>query len=116
LSRFATSAVLLSLSAILSTTARSEWYVGGYGGLSYPGAFSNVTLSDRSLAAGVSGARFNDLQTPDCSSSRVKSSLVGGVKLGYFFESRPWLRLEADVFTLKPDVKQQVVVGGIAGT
>ena len=37
------------------------------------------------------------------------------MKVGYFFVSRPWLGLETDVFTLKPDVKQQDVVGGKAG-
>lgn len=85
-------------------TAVAEWYVGGYGGLSYPGAFTNVTLSHPTLNGGVSGARVNDLE--------LQSSPVGGVKLGYFFTERPWLGLEADVFTLKPDVKQQDVVGG----
>jgi opacity protein-like surface antigen len=102
---------LLSLADMLppfpTTMVRAEWYVGGYGGLSYPGAFSNVTVNDPALAGGVSGARLNDLE--------LKSSLVGGVKAGYFFISRPWLGLETDVFTLKPDVKQQVVVGGTAG-
>jgi opacity protein-like surface antigen len=105
------STFILSLADMWSpfptTTVRAEWYVGGYGGLSYPGAFSNVTLNDPALAGGVSGARLNDLE--------LTSSLVGGVKAGYFFTSRPWLGLEADVFTLKPDVKQQVVVGGTAG-
>src|ERR1044071_607123 len=102
---------LLSLADMLppfpTTMVRAEWYVVGYGGLSYPGAFSNVTVNDPALAGGVSGARLNDLE--------LKSSLVGGVKAGYFFISRPWLGLETDVFTLKPDVKQQVVVGGTAG-
>jgi len=108
--RVLTSATLLSLAGIYTlfptTTAHAEYYVGGYGGLSYPGAFSNVTLSDPTVAGGVSGARVNDLE--------LKSALVGGVKAGYFFISRPWLGLETDVFTLKPDVKQQVVVGGTA--
>ena len=108
--RVLTSAALVSLAGIYTlfptTTAHAEYYVGGYGGLSYPGAFSNVTLSDPTVAGGVSGARVNDLE--------LKSALVGGVKAGYFFISRPWLGLETDVFTLKPDVKQQVVVGGTA--
>jgi opacity protein-like surface antigen len=90
-----------------TTTVRAEWYVGGYGGLSYPGAFSNVTLSDPKLGGGISDARINDLE--------LKSSLAGGAKVGYFFTDRPWLGLETDVFTLKPDVKQQDVVGGKAG-
>ena len=98
------SEILISLFA---ATAKAEWYVGAYGGLSYPGAFSNVTLSDPTLGGGVSGARVNDLE--------LKSTLAGGVKAGYFFSDRPWLGVETDVFTLKPDVKQQDVVGGKAG-
>lgn len=39
---------------------------------------------------------------------------LGGVKAGYFFETRPWLGIETDLYTLKPDVKQQTVVGGTA--
>ena len=97
-----------ALAGLLTATsaAHAEWYIGGYGGLSYPGAFSNVTLSDPAVAGGVSAARVADLE--------LKGSMVGGVKAGYFFENRPWLGLEGDVFTLKPDVKQQVVVGGTA--
>jgi hypothetical protein len=74
------------LVSLLSTTAQAEWYVGAYGGLSYPGPFSNVTLSDPALAGGISGARVNDLE--------LKSALAGGVKAGYFFTDRPWLGLE----------------------
>jgi hypothetical protein len=33
-----------------ASRADAEWYIGGYGGLSNPGAFSNVTLSDSTLA------------------------------------------------------------------
>src|SRR5687768_11052073 len=54
--------VLSVLNAVFSATAQAEWYVGAYGGLSYPGPFSNVTLSDPTLAGGVSGARTNDLE------------------------------------------------------
>ena len=103
--------IISSLSTVMSSlftaAAQAEWYVGGYGGLSYPGPFSNVTLSNPTLGGGVSDARVNDLE--------LKSSLAGGVKLGYFFANRPWLGVETDVFTLKPDVKQQDVVGGKAG-
>ncbi len=85
-------------------TAEAEWYIGGYGGISNPGAFSNVTLSDPSLAGGVSHARINDLE--------LNGGLIAGAKSGYFFENRPWLGLETDVYTLTPDVKSQTVVGG----
>ncbi|MEP6958201.1 MAG: outer membrane beta-barrel protein [Nitrospirota bacterium] len=86
------------------TRLRGEWYVGGYGGIANPGAFSNVTISDPTLAGGVTNARINDLE--------LKGSFVGGAKGGYFFEERRWLGLEMDVYSLKPNVKSQTVVGG----
>ena len=76
---------------------------GGMEGLPNPGAFSNATVSDPILAGGVTNARINDLE--------LKSTFLGGAK-GAFFESRPWLGFETDVYTLTPDVKQQTVVGG----
>lgn len=92
------------MSAFLTTPAQAEWYVGAYGGITNPGAFSNVTMSSPTIGGGVTDARINDLE--------LKTSLVGGVKAGYFFDSRPWLGLETDLYTLKPSVKQQVIVGG----
>ena len=43
-------------------TAQAEWYVGAYGGLATPGAFSNATLSSPTLGGGVTEARINDLE------------------------------------------------------
>ena len=96
----------ITVSSLFATTAQAEWYVGGYGGVSAPGGFSNVTVSDPTLGGGVTNARLNDLE--------LKSGLLGGVNGGYFFESRPWLGLETDLYTQKPDVKQQTIVGGTA--
>jgi opacity protein-like surface antigen len=100
--------LLLAWSATISPfgaiTAQAEWYVGGYGGIANPGAFSNATVSDPILGGGVTNARINDLE--------LKSGLVWGAKGGYFFESRPWLGFETDVYTLTPDVKAQTIVGG----
>ena len=93
-----------AVSGLLTTKAQAEWYVGGYGGIANPGAFSNATLSDPTLGGGVTNARINDLE--------LKSTFVGGMKGGYFFENRPWLGLETDLYTLKPDVKAQTIVGG----
>jgi opacity protein-like surface antigen len=92
------------VSAFLTTPARAEWYVGAYGGITNPGSFSNVTLSSTTIGGGVTDARINDLE--------LTSGLVGGAKAGYFFDSRPWLGLETDLYTWKPSVKQQVIVGG----
>ena len=92
------------LGSLFATTAQAERYVGG---LSHPGAFSNVILSDPAPGGGISGARINDLE--------LKSTLAGGVTADYFFADRPWLGVETDLFTLKPDAKQQEVVGGKTG-
>ncbi len=94
------------LVCLFATTAQAEWYVGGYGGISVPGALSNITVSDATLGGGVTKARIQDLE--------LESGLLGGVKGGYFFETRPWLGIETDLYTLKPDVKQQTIVGGTA--
>ena len=91
-------------SPFLTPKAQAEWYVGAYGGITNPGAFSNATLSDKTIGGGVTDARINDLE--------LKTSLVGGAKAGYFFAARPWLGVETDLYTLKPSVKQQVIVGG----
>jgi hypothetical protein len=79
-----TYSLLLSVttSGLLTTTVQAEWYVGGYGGISIPGSLSNVTVSDATLGGGVTNARINDLE--------LKSGLLGGVRGGYFFASRPW--------------------------
>lgn len=96
----------VTVSGHLTTTAQAEWYVGGYGGVTAPGALSNTTVSDPNLGSGVTNARINDLE--------LKSGLLEGAKGGYFFESRPWLGIESDLYTLKPDVTHQTIVGGIA--
>jgi hypothetical protein len=92
------------LGCLFTTTAQAEWYIGGYGGISVPGGLSNTTASDATLGGGVTNARINNLE--------LKSGLLEGVKGGYFFESRPWLGIETDLYTQKPDVKQQTIVGG----
>jgi opacity protein-like surface antigen len=96
----------ITVSCLLTTEAQAEWYLGGYGGIANPGAFSNVTVSSLTVGGGVTNAHLNDLA--------LKSGLLEGAKGGYFFESRPWLGVETDLYTLKPDVKQQTIVGGTA--
>lgn len=96
----------ITMNGLLTTKAQAEWYVGGYGGVAAPGGLSNTTVSDPTLGGGVTNAHINDLA--------LKSGLLGGAKGGYFFESRPWLGIETDLYTLKPDVTQQTIVGGTA--
>ncbi|TLY36305.1 MAG: porin family protein [Nitrospirae bacterium] len=94
----------MTVTSFLTTEAQADWYVGAYGGLASPGEFSNATLSSAMLGGGVTDARISDLE--------LKNGPVWGAKLGNFFKTRPWVALEADVYTLTQDVKQQVIVGG----
>jgi opacity protein-like surface antigen len=94
----------VSMSSFFTTKTQGEWYVGAYGGLAKPAAFSNATLSDPTLGGGVNRARVLDLE--------LDTSGVFGAKVGYFFEAYPWLGFETEAYTLKPDVKQQTIVGG----
>ena len=93
------------MSGLLITKAQAEWYVGGYGGINIPGGYSNTTISSATLGGGVSDARIS-------SDLELKSGLLQGVRGGYFPQTRPWLGFEADLYTQKPDVKQQTIVGG----
>ena len=62
----------VTVSCLLTTTAQAEWYFGGYGGISKPGALSNATVSDATLGGGVTNAKVNDLE--------LKAGLLEGVK------------------------------------
>jgi hypothetical protein len=94
----------VSISSFITTKAQGEWYVGAYGGIAKPAAFSNATLSDPTLGGGVNGARVLDLE--------LDTGGLFGAKVGYFLEAYPWLGFETEAYTLKPDVKQQTIVGG----
>lgn len=49
------------LNGLFTNRAEAEWYVGGYGGIGNPGAFSNVTASNLGVGNGFTNARLNDL-------------------------------------------------------
>lgn len=97
-------ACCVSLSSFFTTKAQGEWYVGGYGGIASPGAFSNTTLSNAPLGGDVERARIVDLE--------LDSSGLFGAKAGYFTETYKWLGFETEAYTLTPNVKQQTIVGG----
>ena len=61
------------MSGLLPTKVQAEWYVGGYGGIANPGAFSNATMSNLTVGGSVvPDARLNDLE--------LKSTFVGGAR------------------------------------
>lgn len=94
----------------------AEWYVAGYGGLSFGGKLYDVTMPD--FGQNAAHAQFPSVLNPvtgDAVSQSFKTSnlslantAVYGAKAGYFFtrEGYSWLGLELDAFTSKPDIKQ----------
>lgn len=91
-----TCAVTMVLASILVVpNAYPEAYIGGQIGTSVAGnSLTDVELTDFSPAGSMS----------DRSLSR---SILGGVKVGYFFAPIRWFGLEAEFFYTTPNIKQQ---------
>ena len=49
----------------------------GYGGISIPGALSNITVSDTTLGGGVTNARINDLALESRAETRLPAAHRG---------------------------------------
>ncbi len=86
------------LTSVVSTQA--EMYVSGQVGATLPHSLSNVEVSDPSIGL-PAGSTFSNLD--------LKTSMMYGAKLGYYFESMKWLGVETEVFNTTPHVKQQPV-------
>jgi len=102
--------------------ARSEWYTGGYGGLSMTGSLKDVSMplfgqrlaeqrfpqANDPLDANGRGTLTQTFKTSDLS---LKHSPIFGGKVGYFFaeEQLPWLGLELEAFTSTPTIKTQTL-------
>ena len=113
-------AALCGVLVLLPMSAAAEWYVGGYGGYSWPQSLKDVTMDNFGLQSAISRYNFtqNDINqgsslTQNFQSSDVslKSSAIFGGKAGYFFkdEGLSWLGVEVEAFTTKPTIKQQTV-------
>jgi len=93
--------VITSLLALLvpivlfGTQAYAESYVAGQFGVTFPQSLSNVTLTQD----GFGGLSSSDLS--------LKSSLMGGIKLGHFFSRIRWLGIETELFYTTPHIKAQ---------
>jgi opacity protein-like surface antigen len=97
----------LASAPVFAPSAHAEWYAGAYGGLANPSGLSNARVSSSTIAGGVRDARVIDIELED--------STVWGAKVGYFFTNSPWIGVETDLYTLRPDLKEQVTVGGVPG-
>jgi hypothetical protein len=99
--------------------ASAEWYVAGYGGLSFGGKLHDVTMPDQGLRLAqqqfptvlIPSTGDTVSQTFKTSNLSLANTAVYGAKVGYFFtrEGYSWLGLELDAFTSKPDIKQQTL-------
>ena len=97
--------------------ASAEWYVAGYGGLSFGNKLHDVSMPNEGLR--LAQQQFPSVLIPSTGDTVTQSfktdnlalanSAVYGAKVGYFFtrEGYSWLGVELDAFTSKPDIKQQ---------
>jgi hypothetical protein len=97
-------ALLSLLLALTSAPAEAEIYVAGQVGLNLPHSLSNVEHSHS-----ANGVTFDE------NDQSLKSSLMYGAKLGYYFESLKWLGVETELFKTTPYLEQQHVttLGGL---
>jgi opacity protein-like surface antigen len=112
--------VLFLVLVLFSEPCAAEWYVGAYGGFSSPSDLTSVTmpdfgrrsaLNDPLLAPAANPALASVTQTFKTSDIKTNTSPIFGGKVGYFFDQQqfPWLGVELEVFTTKPDIEAQVV-------
>jgi hypothetical protein len=120
LNRLVTFGVLVLVFLLQVEPARSEWYLGGYGGYSAAQPLKDVTMNNYGQTSAVNRYGFGpsniqqgdtltqNFQTSDLS---LKQSVLFGGKAGYFFkdEGFPWLGVELEAFTTTPTIKTQTV-------
>ncbi len=120
MNRLVTIGVLVLVFLLQVEPARSEWYLGGYGGYSAAQPLKDVTMNNYgyNLAVnrygyGPSNAEFGDSLTQNFQTSdlSLKQSALFGGKGGYFFndEGFSWLGVELEAFTTTPTIKTQTV-------
>jgi opacity protein-like surface antigen len=90
---------MVTHAALWPATAQAEWYVSGQFGVTLP-----------SIGKGLSDVDIVSSGLPDgttMSDRALKSSLLYGAKLGYFFPRAKWLGLQTEFFNTTPHIKQQ---------
>jgi opacity protein-like surface antigen len=90
-------AIFIAMSALYGPKlASGEMYVAGEAGVTVPSGLTNIEGTGP-----LSGLRNTDLDQ--------SLSSIFGAKVGYFFESLPWLGIEGSFNYSHPSVKQQSV-------
>jgi hypothetical protein len=120
LNRFVTFVVLVMVFLLQVESARSEWYLGGYGGYSAAQPLKDATMNNYGQTSALNLYGYNvvnaqsgdtltqSFQTSDLS---LKQSALYGGKAGYFFkeEGFSWLGVELEAFTTTPTFKTQTL-------
>ncbi len=120
MNRFVIYFLLVTVALLQADLARSEWYLGGYGGYSASQPLKDATMNTYGQASAVSRYGYNtsnvqfgdtltqSFQTSDLS---LKQSALFGGKAGYFFkeEGFSWLGVELEAFTTTPTIKTQTL-------
>src|SRR5918996_4426983 len=95
------SIAILTVTAVV-TPASAEWYVAGMAGGVFPKALSHVKERDFPTFETPAGTKSSDLA--------LSRSIMGGAKVGYFFERWKWFGIEGEVYRYSPNFKQQTVM------
>jgi opacity protein-like surface antigen len=96
-------ALLMSSMVLAVPKAYSEAYIGGQIGTAVAGnSLKSVELTD------IGGPPGSTLSPPGSMSDReLFRSILGGVKLGYFFNQARWFGVETEFLYTTPHIKQQ---------
>ena len=88
--------ILLTLvgSTLFPDPAASESYIAGQFGVTLASELTDGNLTSH----GLSGLQISD--------QGLKSSLMGGIKLGHYFTKARWLGIETELFYTTPHIKQ----------
>ena len=104
--------------AVLAPVARAEFYFAGYLGASFTQS-SDVEISDNTTRFFTFGTFSTQVSPFSLTLKDVgrETSLMGGGKLGYWFDGFPNLGIEADGYHFSPDSERNNVpiTGNIAG-
>ena len=96
------SLVALMVAIVLfSPKAYAESYVAGQFGVTLPSIGKGLTNNDLT-GSFLPGSTISD--------QSLKTSGLYGAKLGHYFQSVPWLGLEAEIYSTTPHIKQQSII------
>lgn len=96
------------LSSGFPVDSQAEWYVAGQVGYAMIRDPRNTPVTGEQAVTSIPNGTISSRLDFD-------NSLMFGAKVGYYFETLPWLGVETEVFTSSPNLKQQVVTDRAPG-